>query len=366
MAPVRKTSRIPSVFWTRKLCVQAVALTLGLLLTAAFLWIRPLLPFFLALGLAYVFSPVVDRLETRGVPRWAAALGLLGLLLLLLGLLAAYVLPTLIDDAQALLQGLPNDLNIAAGRINDLGQRFGLPLPSAQAALEGLRQRLAGLSVASVGGGMALALRVWLGVGSAVKAALNLVLVPFLFFFLLRDLPRIRHAVFQLVPVQDRDRVLRGYRAVDAVLAGYLRGQLILAAILGTMLAAGLVLLGVKFGLLIGLLTGLLNLIPYIGQLSGASLALVMGLVDFQSWGQVLAIPLLFGGMNLLEGTFITPRVVGRKVGLSPVETLLALVVGGELAGLVGLLIAVPLAGVLKLLLTDLARDYRNSAFYRR
>jgi len=342
-----------------------VALALGLLLTAAFLWVRPLLPFFLALGLAYAFSPLVDRLQARGVSRSVSALGLLALLLLVVLLLLAYVVPTLLNDAQAMLQSLPESLSTATARLSALGQKMGVELPSSAVASEALRLKLNSLSAQTMGGNLDLARWLWSSLGNAVNVVLNLLLVPVFFFFLLRDMHQIKHGAFQLVPVTQQALVKRGYAAVDQVFSSYLRGQMILASILGVVLATGLMLLGVKFGLLIGLLAGFLNLIPYVGQITGVTLAMVMGLVDFQSWAQVAAIPVLFAGMNFVEGTFITPHVVGRKVGLSSVETLLALIAGAELAGLVGLILVVPLMGCLKLLIVDLAGDYKASKFYR-
>lgn len=362
----RSTPRQSPSLFSAKLRVQGVALAVGLLLTLAFLCVPALLPFFLALGLAYAFSPMVDALQRRGVPRrWSAAGLLLGLLAALL-LFSLYLLPGLVTDAKTFLVCLPDNLAAALARARIFGQSFGVQVPEGQALVDSLRLRLQEVQLSSMGTGVDFARSLFSRLGSVIYVVLNLLLVPVFFFFLLSDLPSIKHHILLLAPTRHQALVASGYAQVDRVFSSYLRGQMILAGILGVALATGLTLLGVKFGLIIGLLAGFLNLIPYIGQITGVTLALIMGLVDFQSWGQLLAIPALFAGMDMLEGSFITPRVVGKRVGLSSVETLLALLLGAELAGLAGLVIVIPLAGAFKLLLLDWVADYKASGLYRR
>jgi predicted PurR-regulated permease PerM len=123
-------------------------------------------------------------------------------------------------------------------------------------------------------------------------------------------------------------------------------------------------LIGIKFGLVIGIASGLLNLLPYVGQGAGFAVAMIVAFVNFDGWGRVLAVPLLFGAVQFLESTVITPKVVGNRVGLSPVWALMALIVGGDVGGFLGLLTAIPITGCLRIVLLDLLDVYRTSDFY--
>jgi predicted PurR-regulated permease PerM len=337
---------------------------IGLGLAAWWLY-SGLLPVLLAFALAYACSPLVDRLERRGWSRAWAVTALLAGLSLALGLAVALLLPVLLRDAKDLAERLPHYASAALDRVLLLGQAWGLHLPGREALLQSLQARLQGLSGGLLSGGTDVAKRVWAQAGSLLSSTLNLALVPIFFFFLLRDLPALRHWAAGLVPPRHRSLARSLALEVDKAFSGYIRGQLTVALILAAVLATGLSLLGVRYGLVIGILAGLLNIIPYMGQAIGLGLALTMAVVDFDGWGRLLAVPLLFGAVNFIEGTFITPRVVGDQVGLSPLQAMLALMLGASAAGLLGMVLAIPVAGVAKTLLSDLGQLYRRSQLYQ-
>lgn len=345
----------------------AVAAFLALLGAAAYALYDSLVPLLAAFALAYAASPAVDRLEDAGLPRvWSVVMlmaGLAGTGVLFLFI----VLPPLVSDAREFAVAFPDHAASAARRVGDLAHGFGVDLPVDQDAVLELLRRQGARVVPAVLKPLAGALgRIFDGAASLLVGLLNLTLIPVFFFYFLKDLPHIRAHLFDLVPPAWRPAARARLDEADAVFSGYIRGQFTVAAVLAVVFALGLALLGVRFGLLIGALAGLLNIIPYVGQLTGLVLALVMVLVDFTGWGRVLAVPALFAAVNWAEGNFLTPRLVGDKVGLGPVEIIVALIVGGELAGFSGLLLAIPAAGILKAWLRDAVTLYRVSELYGR
>jgi predicted PurR-regulated permease PerM len=324
-----------------------------------------LLPMFLALGLAYAFSPLIDFLERKGIPRTFGVTALLLTLALTGILLAASFIPAIIRDAREFIQNLPDYFSTAVQKAAGIAEHHGVPVPVRQELVEKVRERLQEASMAALSPAVGFAKRVFSGVGNVVLFVLNFLIVPVFFFYFLKNLPGTKRYAFDLIPPRHRAPVQAKLDEVDRVFSGYIRGQMIVALILAGVFAAGLSLLGIKFGLFIGLLAGLLNIIPYLGQATGLVLSLIMALVDFNGWGRLAAIPILFGAANFIEGTFITPKIVGDKVGLSPVQTIVALIIGGQAAGFLGLLIAIPVAGSIKVFLLDLIERYRRSEFYR-
>lgn len=342
-----------------------VAAFLAVLALAAYALYDSLVPLIAAFGLAYAASPAVDRLEEAGLPRVWAVAALMASLAGAAVVLLLTVVPPLFSDARELALAFPDHAASAARRLSALGASVGVDLPLDHDGVLDLLRRQGARVAPAVFKPMAGALgRLFEGTASLLVGLLNLTLIPVFFFYFLKDLPDIRAHLFDLVPPLWRPAARARLDEADAVFSGYVRGQFTVAAVLAVVFGLGLSLLGVRFGLLIGLLAGLLNIIPYVGQLTGLVLALVMVLVDFTGWGRVLAVPALFAAANWAEGNFLTPRLVGDKVGLNPVEIMVALIVGGELAGFAGLLLAIPAAGILKAWLRDAVALYRASELY--
>jgi predicted PurR-regulated permease PerM len=151
----------------------------------------------------------------------------------------------------------------------------------------------------------------------------------------------------------------------NRVLSGYIRGQLIVAFILGMLYSAGLMIVGLRFGLLIGIVTGFISIIPYAGFTLGFVAALMVAITHASGWGVIFGVIAVFLTVQALEGTVITPKFVGNQVGLSSLATLLALIVGGNVFGLTGIILAIPTAAVLKSILWDLKDEYQKLDIYQ-
>lgn len=343
---------------------------LWLLATTGFL----LAPFVLALVLAYVLDPLVDRLEARGVNR---SLAVLALALPVLGgvvALLVFGLPALWHQVGDLIERAPALLDRTLAWAETLRSRlvlsrFPLVTDETLARLEALDAEAV---VAFLEGRQAeIARRAWSGVlglgrglGSVLAILGYVVLTPVLTFYLLRDYDQIRRAIAELVPHSRRDAVFGFFRDYDRLLSAYLRGQMTVALMLGVITMVGLWIVRFPYAFLLGTVVAVFNLVPYLGLVLSLIPAVIIALLSGQVVASLIKVAVVYGVAQALEGTVISPRIVGGSVGLHPVWVVLALAVGGFFFGFVGLLVAVPLAvGVKLLVLGGLAR-YRGSGFF--
>jgi predicted PurR-regulated permease PerM len=191
-------------------------------------------------------------------------------------------------------------------------------------------------------------------------------LVPVFAFYLLRDFDTIMDRLRLLVPERRRAFVVEVARDIDRVLSAWFRGQLTVMVIDGALYMIGLSILGVPMGVAIGAIAGLLAFIPVVGVLTSLALALFVTLLEFQGWGQVIGVLALFAAVPTIEMTVVVPRVIGGRVGLGPVAVIVALLLGAELLGFIGILLAVPTAAVINVLLGRIRSAYEGSAFFTR
>jgi predicted PurR-regulated permease PerM len=344
----------------------ALAAAAALLLWTVWALYDTLFPVLLGFALAYAFDPLADRLERRGLSR-TAAVSLIVTAVLLAGAAAlALVIPPLLAEARGFALDFPGYAAAAHDRASALLEPYGVRLPHGKdELLARLKDWLEGLSLAALSPVGVLAGRLFSNAAGTLVGLLNLVVVPVVFFYFLRDISSIRRGTLALAPPRHRPAFAARLDEADRVFSGYLRGQLTVALILAAVYALGLWLVGIRFGVLIGIVSGLLNVIPYLGVALGLSASLIMAVVDFTGWGSVAGVLLVFALAQTAEGFFITPRIVGDKVGLSAVETIIALIVGGELGGLAGMLLAIPVAGCAKAWAGDAAAAWRRSDLYR-
>lgn len=315
---------------------------------------------------AYVTAPAVDRLVRWRFPRsLAAALVLIGIGLSIIGMIVLLI-PALTAQWQRLAERLPETIAyvertvIPAVEIN-----FGIDVPDTSAGLAVLLREHLPVLGTRLAAPLTQAFGKTFGSVIGILGALaNFVLIPVLTFYQLVHFHQIRPRLEALVPRRHHDRVHALVGEVDVALAGFVRGQLTVALVLGVLLAIGLSIVGIDGALVIGLLTGLLNMIPFIGTAIGITLSLLMAIGQLSGWAPILGVIIVFVVTQSLEGYVITPRLVGKSVGLPPVVVILAVLAGGEILGFSGLLLAVPLAAVLKVLLSEAGRAYLQSDAY--
>ena len=339
-------------------------LAIALIGVALLYVLSPILaPFLGGAILAYILNPLVGRLASHRVPR-ALAAGMV--LLLAIGAVVAIlllILPLLVREARMLFERLPDflgwiNLRAVPWLHQNTGVQLNLDIDSlrtwATEALQTKQDLLPKLLDSVKIGGLAL-----------LGFAANLLLVPVVLFYLLRDWDTLLRHMDRMVPRRLHARTLVIAREIDAVLAEFLRGQLTVIAVMSTFYAAGLWLVGLEFALPVGLLTGLLTIVPYAGPVTGYTLAIVAALLQFDSPNGVMLVALVLVAGQVLESLVVTPLLVGERIGLHPVAVIFSLLAFGQFFGFFGVLLALPASASLLVGLRHLKGAYLMSPLYQ-
>ena len=343
----------PLVFWL-----------VGLVLLLGLLWLlSPVLPpFILGLGIAYLLDPPVSRMEKMGTPRWVAASLILGSFFLVLVVLLLLLLPLLETQIRELATRLPGYTQALQDRVLPFVERLRAQLPAEMVA------KLKDAAGASTGQAIDWAGLVLLNVWSGGKAVLDIlylsIFTPIIAFYILLDWQRLVKNVDDLLPRQQAPVIRQQARAIDRIVAGFLRGQATVSLILGAFYAIGLTAAGLDFGLLIGLGTGIMSFIPFVGMIIGFVVGVAVAYLQFDAWANIGMVVGVFVLGQVIEGNFLTPKLVGDKIGLHAVWVMFALFAGGTLFGFVGVLLAVPVAAVIGVLVRFAIDRYRASPYY--
>jgi predicted PurR-regulated permease PerM len=197
-------------------------------------------------------------------------------------------------------------------------------------------------------GALSAVLGVTSGIMGVILSLVSLVIIPVFVFFFLKDFSSLEKSFYEMLPKSRRKPVEEYLAMVDDVLSGFIRGQIIVALSLAILYSLGLTLTGIRFGFLIGVVAGIFFIIPYVGTLIGIVASAIVLIVDFSGWGQVFGVAATFAVAQAIEGYILTPRIVGNRVGLNQLETLAAILIGGEAAGFAGMVLAIPGGGILK------------------
>ncbi|MBX5466490.1 MAG: AI-2E family transporter [Firmicutes bacterium] len=306
-------------------------------------WVaRPVLtPFVFALVLTYLLAPSVDFFHRHGLPRSVAVLVVYAGLGLAVAVVVLYLTPLLVQQATTLIRSLPTWAQVAEQAwARGIYHVHRAPIPAA------LRGALALATQHLQNQLYALLRRVVGALFGLVPGVISLVVAPVLAFYFLKDLDRIRARFWAVVPVDWHPAVFKLGLDVDAALGGYVRGQLVVALVVGLLAGLWVAWLKIPLAALIGAVAALTDVIPYVGPVVGAVPAVLIALA-VSPW-KALWVVLGFMAIHQLEGTVIGPKVVGDSVGLHPLVVVLAILAGGEAGGVAGLLLAVPVAAVLK------------------
>lgn len=325
-----------------------------------------LTPLLISFLLAYLLFPLIQFLEKKGISRQLAVSGVFLSSLIFLGLVVALILPGLINDSKVLMNELPKSSAHAFQKVENFAQGLGLDLKISKDTLAGyIKEHLSELSGNIIKG---LTDGIQSSFSSAVSwilAILNFFLIPLFFFYVIHDYEKIVEGLQSFIPLKARPKLSRYLALCNQVLSGYVRGQLLVALSLGVLYALGLSIVGLRFGVLIGLFSGLISIIPYAGFTLGFLTAITIALANDAGIAPLLGVCAVYIVVQALEGTLITPKLVGNKVGLSSLATMLALIIGGNVMGLMGMLLAIPIAAIIKTLIHDLKSEYVELDFYK-
>jgi predicted PurR-regulated permease PerM len=345
---------------SRRWQMLVIALVIGYLI-----WLLSpvLMPFAVAAMLAYLGDPLANRLQRLGISRaWAASVVFLVLLLVLVGVLLLLI-PLISRQIENLIENLP--------RYSQWAQQTAWPWVQQKLHLDPRMfdsDQLLVAFKAHMGSISDFATTV---VGKVSRSGMdivlwmtNLVLIPVVAFYLLRDWHRLVGTIDRMLPRWIEPTIAHLAHESDKVLGAFVRGQLLVMLALGIFYGAGLSLVGLSVGLLIGIVAGLLSFVPYLGFIVGFGAAIIAVLVQYGDWSHVLLICGVFAVGQLLEGYVLVPRLVGGKIGLHPVAVIFAVLAGGYLFGFLGVLLALPAASVIVVLLRYLLERYRLSELY--
>ena len=308
-----------------------------------------LLPFIIAFLIAYLLDPVVGGLRKKGIARWVSTLGVM---LLIVGVgvsLLLFVLPLAFTQFDEMLRWVTNMVKDVAAIVREgkwvaFLEAYGLPVGSLQQTLnEQFSPRLENITRALIEGVFGIIA----SISTIVTRIINVIIIPFLAFYLLKDFPVIGERLLSYIPASRRKSVRNSLRKVDALLGRYIRGALTVAVIHGILASVLLWIFGIDYPLVLGMVAGILSLIPYFGLMISLVLSILVALFSGEpSPLKVVFVLITFGVLQILEGAVLSPRILGKQVGLHPVLLILSLVVFSFFLGFIGLLIAVPTTAV--------------------
>jgi predicted PurR-regulated permease PerM len=315
--------------------------------------------------LAYILNPAVNRLQSLGLQRSTASLMLLLSGLFLFTMFLLVLVPSIARELASFAKTAPRYIDALQAQANWVIEQLGINIPQTpdefkQLFLDRWRQVLPRVAdpMARIAGSI---------LGSTLSFfgfVFYALLVPIIAYYLMVSFEHIRETFRELIPPDTRPALVSKLQQIDSVLAAFIRGQITVSIILAVLYSIGFVWIGIDLAIVLGVTSGLLFVIPYFGTMIGIVGGSLMALAKF---GDLIHVAYVLGWIafvQLLEGYVITPRVVGQAIGLNPVVYILALVVGGNLFGLVGLLIAIPVTAVLKVLLLSAVDLYRKSYIY--
>lgn len=323
-------------------------------------------PLLIGLAIAYLFDPAVTWLTRKVRSRPAAVVLLTVVVALVITLFFLYLVPAIGEQAQRLEQRWPAYQERVTERFEPWLDNMESRYPGQLAVVRVRAQEMLRESWPKIANSVLTAIKgLVFNLLSFVLFLLNLIFIPVFAFYLLVDFPKIKQGFRDLLPLPYRETVLDRIREVDQAVAGFVRGQLTIALILAAINSIGLLIIGVPLGLVIGIVAGLANMIPYMALIVGLAPALFFCWVEHQSVARLVAVVAVFTGAQLLEGTVLSPRILGKSVNLHPVWVLLAVIAGGSLFGFVGMLVSVPAAAAIQVFVGHWLRMYKESRIYR-
>lgn len=309
-------------------------------------------PFFVAIIISYLLNPIVNHFSDRGMPRSLAVLLIYTLFIGCMVILFINMIPIFGKQLNELIEHLPEwnrQVQYMVQEYNDHGKKILPPgvQHGIQQAIDKMQQSLGD----AVGNAMS-------GIGNRINQLFMVFVIPFLAFYMLKDMNELEMAVFKWLPREKRSSILRLIRSIDQALGNYIRGQFLVCLIIGILAYIGYLIIKLPYALLFAGIVGITNIIPYVGPFLGAIPALLVAAVISKK--VVIGVIIVNIVCQLLESNVISPQIVGRSLHLHPLSIFFALLVGEELAGIIGLILAVPILAVGKVIFAHIIEHYVN------
>jgi len=322
-----------------------------------------LFPFVVSFIIAYFLHPLVTRMHSCGVPRTIATFSILSFFFIILGILILMLAPPLYRELSALVTVFPAYLAHTKEawhpEISGFLEHFSPDI------LSQVTTGLSNISSYALTFLVNVSKNIW-NSGMTLLNLLSLIFItPLVTFYILRDWNHIAATFYRLLPPEYSPLITEQLRRIDRTLAGYLRGQINVCICMAVFYTIGLLSTGLHFSLVVGMTSGLLTFIPYVGVAFGLSASLLIAAFQFNDlFSFVLVISIFLSG-QLIEGVFITPRLVGNKIGIPPAWIIFGLLAGGSLFGFTGMLLAIPVSAVIGVIIRFTVEQYWASSFFR-
>ncbi len=321
-----------------------------------------LMPFVLGFAVAYLLNPLVNAFGKIGVNRGISALLILGTFLIILFTAIGLLTPLVYKQSQQFADDVPGYAESLSGYIEPVVQRASILIGEDNA--QHIKDSMKGQS----GSAGEIAKKIISGIAAGGQAIFDtisvLVLMPIVAYFTMKEWVRITQWARELMPRDYKDTILDLLSKIDKKISGFVRGQISVAVILGISYAIALTIAGLKYGFLIGLLAGLISIIPMVGSTVGLIVSVAVAWFQAGEWSYVAIIAAIFLFGQLIEGNVLSPKIIGENVGMHPLWVFFALMAGGSLFGVLGMLIAVPMAAVAGVLLAFAIAQYKLSPYY--
>lgn len=321
-------------------------LVLALALYLVYLLRDVLVPFVLGGLLAYALTPLARRLNRFGMS-WKLSVILVFLgILVFFALLFFLIVPEALSQLKAFSASAPERIEEFVGKILEIAKTLDAKYPDLRLteAIEDFLRNVLGNFENYLQG---ITRNIFNLVSLFMTVLfLGFIVTPFVLYYFMIDTTKIRRALVRLFPQDRKKEYIEILRSIDKVVGDFIRGRLILSLFVGVTVTVGLLIMRIEFPLIIGIIAGIADVVPYLGPIVGAVPALLFA--STKSVWHVIGVVALFGGVNFIEGIVVTPRVMGKETGLHPVTVLFALLVGGKLFGALGVIAAIPVAGVIK------------------
>lgn len=337
----------------RKQIYYSIALLLGVILVVFIFNIRILIyntlsPFFFALIFAYLLNPLVQYIHARGINRlWSVLIVYLGIIIMLI-LLSMTIIPKITEEVRHMIDVLPRYSNEAYDYLSDLYIRFNRNVDNLPHEFNDVKDilrvninRFQGIIFGFFATFTDTILRF-------LSRVIGVILIPILTFYFLKDKEKFKKSIILLLPKSIRKQTITIAKDIDEILGRFIRGQLTVALFVGILTTISLLVLRVEFAIIVGIIAGIANVIPYFGPIIGIVPGVIFAMIDGPM--KALWVIIVFTIIQQIESAIISPKIVGKSVGIHPVFVIFALIIGGRYLGILGLLIAVPTAAIIKVI----------------
>jgi len=328
------------------------------------------IPIIIAVFIAYLLDPVIDKLETYKISRSTAIIALISITVLFIISLLLILVPAIEAEMRALIKKLPGYIETikvtAIPLLENLALKF---MPTGSFNVDSMlaegEKLLKGVPVDIWKSTLTTITSTLKSSFSIVVSIIGTMIIPLYLFYILKEFDEMKEKAITLIPSRNRDFIIERFKDADEILSAFIRGQMIVCLILGFIYSIGLGIIGLDLAIVIGLLSGAAFIIPYIGSIIGFGSAAVFAYLQFHDLKYVAYVAILYVFAQAIEGILLTPKIVGDKVGLHPLAVIVAVITAGELFGLLGILLAVPGAAILKIFTLSAIESYKESSYYK-